>query len=77
MTRKDAFGNSYMTVGDLQDVNMNTAISKVATVALWNLLTKNEVIDGTDETLTFLRKWAPEQFEELCQAPKPVFGYKN
>lgn len=77
MTRKDAFGNSYATIGDLQDVNTHTKISKVATVALWNLLTKNEVIDGTNETLAFLRKWAPEQFEELCQAPKPVFGYKN
>lgn len=45
---------------------------KLGTVALWNLLTKCRVIDGTDQTLALIKTHAPEQFEDLTKAPLPT-----
>lgn len=60
----------------LDFIHLRAPIAKLATVALWNLLTKRPVIDGTDPTLALIHKFAPERFEELVQQPVPTFWHE-
>jgi hypothetical protein len=50
-------------------------IIQLSTLAMWNLMTKRKVIAGNNPTLAWLQRNAQKQFEKLCEAPMPEFGY--
>jgi len=44
---------------------------RLGSIAIWNRLTR-KTVDMRDGVLTQLQKWAPEQFEDLVSAPRPI-----